>query len=109
MRPVSILMVVVLPAPLGPRKPKMSPCFTEKETSRTASTRLRVKPRRNSFRKPSTTIRSLDTLRPKISPLSGVAPPATSVDEADGGAETPTHEVRPAKAIHLPSVETPSQ
>src|SRR5579871_875186 len=34
--PVSILMTVVLPLPLGPRKPKISPRFTSKLTSFTA-------------------------------------------------------------------------
>ena len=34
---VSILMVVVLPAPLGPRKAKISPGATSKETSSTAT------------------------------------------------------------------------
>src|ERR1700755_808116 len=33
---VSILMVVVFPAPLGPRKAKISPSATSKETSFTA-------------------------------------------------------------------------
>ena len=33
-----ILMVVVLPAPFGPRRPKNSPWFTEKEMSFTALT-----------------------------------------------------------------------
>ena len=31
-----MLMVVVLPAPFGPRKPKTSPSFTEKEMPSTA-------------------------------------------------------------------------
>ncbi len=35
-RPVSILIVVVLPAPLGPRKPKISPSGTWKLTWSTA-------------------------------------------------------------------------
>src|SRR5215208_1315481 len=35
-RPVSILMVVVFPAPLGPRKPKTSPRRTAKLTASTA-------------------------------------------------------------------------
>ena len=35
-RPVSILITVVLPLPLGPRKPKISPAFTSKLTSLTA-------------------------------------------------------------------------
>src|SRR5713101_3125688 len=35
-RPVSILMTVVLPLPLGPRKPKTSPCSTVKLTPSTA-------------------------------------------------------------------------
>ncbi len=34
--PVSTLMVVVLPAPLGPRKPKISPASTSKVTPSTA-------------------------------------------------------------------------
>ena len=34
----SMLIVVVLPAPLGPRKPKTSPGATVNETPRTAST-----------------------------------------------------------------------
>ena len=33
----SMLIVVVLPAPLGPRKPKTSPAATSKLTPRTAS------------------------------------------------------------------------
>src|ERR1700724_114212 len=35
-RVVNILMVVVFPAPFGPRNAKISPAFTSKETSRTA-------------------------------------------------------------------------
>ena len=38
------LIVVVLPAPLGPRRPKISPRFTEKLTSLTASTRFLKNP-----------------------------------------------------------------
>ena len=37
MRVVSIRMVVVLPAPFGPRSPKTSPLFTEKLTDFTAA------------------------------------------------------------------------
>jgi hypothetical protein len=33
----SMLIVVLLPAPLGPRKPKTSPLATANETPRTAS------------------------------------------------------------------------
>src|SRR5207245_8356335 len=36
--PVIILIVVVLPAPLRPRRPVMVPCWTEKETPSTART-----------------------------------------------------------------------
>ena len=39
-RPLSILRVVVLPAPLGPRKPTISPGSTVKLTAFTASTSL---------------------------------------------------------------------
>jgi hypothetical protein len=35
--PVRVLMVVVLPAPLGPKKPKSSPFFTSKLTLSTAN------------------------------------------------------------------------
>ena len=35
---VSILIVVVLPAPFGPSRPKSSPCSIAKSTPRTAST-----------------------------------------------------------------------
>src|SRR5262245_17336354 len=35
--PISMRMVVVLPAPLGPRKPNTSPCCTEKSRLRTAT------------------------------------------------------------------------
>ena len=43
---VSILMVVVLPAPLGPKKPKIAPAGTEKEMPSTArkSPKLFVSP-----------------------------------------------------------------
>ena len=37
-KPVMIRRVVVLPAPFGPRNPRISPGATSKETSRTAST-----------------------------------------------------------------------
>jgi hypothetical protein len=36
MNPASMRIVVVLPAPLGPRKPSTSPGFTSKLTSSTA-------------------------------------------------------------------------
>lgn len=38
-KPVSMRRVVVFPAPLGPRKPTISPFDTEKEMSRTAKWR----------------------------------------------------------------------
>ena len=37
MKPVTMRMVVDLPAPLGPRKPSTSPRSTENDTSFTAS------------------------------------------------------------------------
>ncbi len=43
-RPVRILIVVVLPAPLGPMKPKISPDFTSRSTAFTASTGRIQKP-----------------------------------------------------------------
>ena len=44
MSPISILMVVVLPAPFGPTKPKISPSSTTRSRSFTACTRLRRTP-----------------------------------------------------------------
>src|ERR1051325_524708 len=45
-RPIARCMAVVFPAPLGPRKPKISPRSTRKEKSRSAVTHwLRKKPR----------------------------------------------------------------
>jgi len=41
MRPMRMRMVVVLPAPLGPTKPKISPRSTEKEMPSSATTRRR--------------------------------------------------------------------
>src|SRR5512133_2523445 len=41
MSPISILMVVVFPAPLGPTKPKISPCSTVRVSPSTAATRVR--------------------------------------------------------------------
>ena len=54
----SIRSVVVLPAPLGPRKPKISPSATSRSTPRTASTVFFSRPcrERNDFRKPVVSI-----------------------------------------------------
>jgi hypothetical protein len=41
MRPISVRIVVVLPAPLGPTNPKMWPRSTSNVTPRNASTFLR--------------------------------------------------------------------
>src|SRR5262245_46547200 len=54
MSPVSILIVVVLPAPFGPRNPKISPRFTSREMPRTASTLRPVNGLRNVFQSLST-------------------------------------------------------
>ena len=43
MRPISIRIVVVLPAPFGPRKPKISPRSTVKDTPLTAVERGEIK------------------------------------------------------------------
>jgi hypothetical protein len=42
-RVMSILIVVVFPAPFGPRRPNSSPASTEKLTPRTASTSVLVR------------------------------------------------------------------
>ena len=52
MSPMSILMVVVLPAPFGPTKPKISPSFTESVRSSTAWTRRRRTPDLERLREP---------------------------------------------------------
>ena len=73
MRPVSILIVVVLPAPFGPRKPKISPRGTSKLTPCTASTRLpREEPAVNVFVEPS--------LRPVDQPSRAHGPGAAAAD-----------------------------
>src|SRR6266540_4723185 len=53
MSPISILMVVVLPAPFGPTKPKISPSETESVRSWTAWTRRLRNPTSNTFEMPS--------------------------------------------------------
>src|SRR3954469_21865655 len=53
MKPSSILMAVVLPAPLGPRRPKISPRRTSKLRSSTARTLRAQKPTRKIFCSPS--------------------------------------------------------
>ena len=56
-RPSSILIVVVLPLPLGPRKPTISPRCTVKLTFFTASTVLRqIKPVLKVLRRSTTSI-----------------------------------------------------
>src|SRR3990172_1485396 len=54
--PTSILSVVVLPAPLGPRKPKTSPRFTSSVRPLSAPTFLIRKPTRNSISRASVLI-----------------------------------------------------
>ena len=72
-------MVVVLPAPLGPRKPKSSPASTENEMSFTA---VKSPKRRTS---PSTS-----TAAPALIPRSaGVATPTMMADFTAGSARVP--------------------
>ncbi len=61
--PVSMRMVVLLPAPFGPRKPKKRPRATRKDTWSTAVWR------RNVFVRPSTTIASVSPIRARLSDL----------------------------------------
>ena len=61
--PVSILMVVLLPAPFGPRKPKKRPRATRKDTWSTAVCR------RNVFVRPSTTIASVSFITARLADL----------------------------------------
>src|SRR6266540_6974501 len=49
-RPISILIVVVLPAPFGPRKPKISPGRTSRSTPLTAGVSPKL------FRSPAASI-----------------------------------------------------
>src|SRR5438309_3894533 len=69
-----MLMVVVLPAPLGPRNPKTSPCSTENETPLTAS----MRPNRRASSSTS---------------ITGIAPPAYPyvIESKSPGAPTPAH------------------
>src|SRR5690606_9892128 len=59
-RPISIFIVVVLPAPLGPRNPNSSPRSTAKLIPSTATVRLRENPRTNSLRRFSTSSTAAD-------------------------------------------------
>ena len=59
--PVSIRIVVLLPAPFGPRKPKKRPRATRKDTWSTAAFCLYT------FVRPSTTIASVSFIRRKVS------------------------------------------
>src|ERR1700749_3303399 len=61
--PISIFKVVVLPAPLGPRKPKISFFSTVKLTSATARTFLRKKPSANVFARCSASTTLIGALR----------------------------------------------
>ncbi len=58
--PVSILMVVLFPAPFGPRNPKKRPRATWKDTRSTAVCR------RNTFVRPSTTIAAASSIKGKV-------------------------------------------
>src|SRR5919197_458268 len=64
-RPESIFRVVVLPAPLGPRKPTTSPAATSKETPATASTSrwVRANRPRTAARSPSSRTGTTKVLR----------------------------------------------
>src|SRR6185503_12843075 len=55
-RPISVRIVVVLPAPFGPTKPKIWPRATENVTPRSASTFLRRSGVRNVLRRSRTSI-----------------------------------------------------
>ncbi len=93
MRPVSILMVVVLPAPLGPRNPKMLPASTANETPLTASTRFMKKPCRKVFCSCSATTRGGATMARSIADRRGTRKPTEP--GARGG--TPRALARPAR------------
>src|SRR5688572_19126585 len=73
MSPISVRIVVVLPAPLGPTKPKTSPRFTSNDRFSTARTRFMRKPVRYSLVKDST-----ERTTSLTSPLA----PAVPVDRA---------------------------
>ena len=62
-RPISVRIVVVLPAPLGPTNPKMWPRSTENDTPRSASTLRRRNGVRYVLRRSRTTIAGSGTAR----------------------------------------------
>src|SRR5690606_9029992 len=80
-RPISIFMVVVLPAPLGPRKPNTSPGSTAKLMPSTATVRLRRNPRTNSLRRFSTSSTALGISAGHNTPV--IAPPKPRRSGAD--------------------------
>ena len=110
-------IVVLLPAPFGPRKPKKRPRATRKDTRSTAVCR------RNVFVRPSTTIASASLITRKVSRFvlafppaddpgrrrSGAAPAATRADEDPrpgpgprGGRDGPGRRCRPARTAPPP-------
>src|ERR1700693_1078583 len=64
MRPSSIFIVVVFPAPFGPRNPKISPSETDRSSFSTATDFFLKKPVVNSFLNPSILTTSFISLSP---------------------------------------------
>src|SRR5215472_6593077 len=87
-RPISILSVVVFPAPLGPRKPKICPSSIVRYNGRKARLdRLRQKPMWYVFSKPRISIADI-----------------TKIISSWGGSRAPaevTHVIEPKKACRL--------
>src|SRR5215207_8312601 len=94
MSPINVRIVVVLPAPFGPTKPKMWPRVTENVTPRSASTFLRRNGVRNVFVRSRTAI--------AISAAAAKPQQITSfdrVDEADGTARADCDAIHGVRAI----------
>ena len=92
---ISSFSVVLLPAPLGPRKPKTSPASTLRVSASSARYgRGRQKPTRKSLVKPSVSIAGIGV-------VGGYLPPDTAPQlPGDGGVEELAAQTRQPHAVH---------
>src|SRR5436190_12901204 len=101
-RPHNMRMVVDLPAPLAPRKPKISPCFTENDRSSTAtkSPKRRVNPR-TSIAAAEGALGTDKGWLTAVSPLRArAALPQDARLQALASAPAPTPAAAPARSAH---------
>src|SRR5216684_5963852 len=100
--PTSIRIVVVLPAPLGPRKPKTSPAASSKETSETASRRPKRLTRCSATRTGSDIGKTL-SWKARVEPEAGRR---ETEDEKHGGATSAVYRL-PSTVYRPPAIILP--